>query len=108
MLSNEGFQLADDLAMPTERKVVVDALLERGEPELLQPGSLAFGERLVAELTECGPAPEGQRLTERGGTVAAADGDQLFESRGVEVFWRHSDPIAGRFRQNVTRPEHLA
>ena len=36
----------------TERKVRLDAILERREPKLVQPGDLVLRERLVGEVDE--------------------------------------------------------
>ena len=64
MALDEGLQLADQLAVPSEREVGVDPLLERGQAELLEASDLRLGERLVREVGEGRPAPERERVTE--------------------------------------------
>ena len=53
--------------MPAERELGVDPLLERREPELLEPLDGRLGERLVGEVGERRPAPELERLAQQGG-----------------------------------------
>ena len=43
MLGDERLELADELGVTAEREIGLDPLLERGEPQLLQPGDLAPG-----------------------------------------------------------------
>ena len=53
-------QLAYERAVAAEREIGVDPVLERDEPELLEPFRLRPRERLVHEVGERGPAPEGE------------------------------------------------
>ena len=62
MLRDERLQLADERAVPAEREIGVDPVLERGEPELLEPVRLRPRERLVREVGERRAAPERERL----------------------------------------------
>ena len=55
---------ADELGVAAEREVGVDTLLERAEPQLLEPRDLGLGERLVGEVGERRPAPQRERLAE--------------------------------------------
>ena len=47
--------------MPAERQVGFDAVLERGQAQLLEPGDLVLRERLVGEVGQRRPAPEVER-----------------------------------------------
>ena len=79
--------------MAPEREVGVDAILERGEPQLLQSGDLARGERLAVKLGQRRPAPERQRIAQPrrplAGVVASARiGDQRLEPGHVDLTGR--------------------
>ncbi len=50
--------------MVAGRQVGFDARLDRFEPELLEPGSLSPGERLVLEVAERRPPPKRQRFAQ--------------------------------------------
>ncbi len=50
--------------MSPERDVGVDAALERDEAPFLEPRALGPGPRLVGELVQRRPAPEGERLAQ--------------------------------------------
>ena len=63
VLRHERLQLADELGMPPGGEIGFDALLERRQPELLEPRDLGLGERLVGQVGERGAAPERERLT---------------------------------------------
>ena len=55
VLGDQRLELRHQLVMAAERQVGVDPILERGQPELLQPGDLALRERLAVKI--------GQRLS---------------------------------------------
>ena len=93
MLGDEGLELGDERRVPAEREVGLDPLLERREPQLLEPLDGRARERLVGEVGERRPAPELERLAEqrgrRAGVVARARPlglrRQALEAREVEV-----------------------
>ena len=58
VLGDQTLELADELAVPAEGEIRVDAILERGEVKLRQPADLALSPRLVGELGEGRAAPE--------------------------------------------------
>ena len=97
VLGDERLELGDELIVPAEREVGLDALLERDEPQLLQARDLSGGEILVNEIGQRRPAPERQSLAELFG------GDRRFGSAGVsdelleagEVVTRPCRPGAG-------------
>ena len=55
-------ELGDQFAVPAERQLRLDPLLESGEAQLLQPGDLARGERLVREVGQRRSPPQRERL----------------------------------------------
>jgi hypothetical protein len=50
--------------MAAERQLSVDAILDRRETKLLEPGDLALREGLVSQLGQRLPAPERKRLAQ--------------------------------------------
>ena len=60
MLRRQLVELSDELPVPAEGELRVDALLERRQQDLLQPRDRELRERLVLEICERRPAPEGQ------------------------------------------------
>ena len=60
VLRRQLVELADELAVPSEGELRVEALLERGQQDLLQPRGRQSGERLALEICERRPAPERQ------------------------------------------------
>ncbi len=79
--------------MPTSTQIGIHPVLNRSEPQLLQPRGLHLGERRVDEVDERTPTPQRQRLAERGGggidaagaEQAAALGRERSEAVGVDV-----------------------
>jgi len=57
----QRLELADQLRVPAEREIRLDALGERGHPELLQAVDLGTGKALVDELGQGEAAPERER-----------------------------------------------
>ena len=64
MLCHERLELADELGVPSAGQVSVDAVLEQGESQLLEPADLSLRERVECKLGERGPAPDSQRLAQ--------------------------------------------
>ena len=58
MRGDERFELGDELMVAAERKVGLDALLERAQAQLVEASGLGPRERLGDELGERGAAPE--------------------------------------------------
>ena len=58
MLGTERLELADERGVAAELERRVDPLLERGQPQLLEPLDRRAGKRLVREVGERRPAPE--------------------------------------------------
>ena len=77
VLGDERLELGHERRVPAERELGLDPLLERREPQLLEPLDGRARERLVREVGERRPAPEVERLAEqrgrgRGVVVAAS------------------------------------
>ena len=64
MLGDQRLQLADELAVPAERQLGLDPLLQRGQPQRVEPPTLHPCERL-REVRERGAAPEPQRFPQQ-------------------------------------------
>ena len=62
LVGDQALELADQLGPGAEGQVGLDPLLHADQPQLLQPGDLGLGERLVAEVGQGRPPPQGQRL----------------------------------------------
>jgi hypothetical protein len=108
MLGDQRLQLADELAVAAEREPGLDALLERREPQVVEPRDLRLRERLVGEVGERRAAPECHRLVEhrerplgvarRQGTPALAD--QPLEPVRVERSRLQPELVAVRARDD--------
>ena len=89
--ADQRLELADELRVATEREVGLDPLLESRQSEALSRAISRLGPRLVGEVGERRPAPQGQRLAQRarrrGAVGSASLGDEPLE------------PIANRARR---------
>ena len=96
LLCHERLELAGHLGVPAGTEILLDALLEAGEPEVVEAGELRPGEAPVGELGERRATPEGKRLA---GPAACL---QIAEPREIELVWFDGKQVAGR-----TRPQPL-
>src|SRR6266508_4171158 len=64
ILCDECFELPNELAAPTELEFGFDSLLQRRQPQLLQPPDLALRKRGVGHVCNWRPVPECERLAE--------------------------------------------
>ncbi len=75
--------------MPAERELELDAALDAGVTELLEPLDLAAREVVVGEIGERGAPPQRERLTQRQERVGVLETagvlEELFEAQGVEI-----------------------
>ena len=62
MLLHQRFELTDQLRVPAEQQVGVDAVFDRREPRLLESGDHRSRESVVREVDEGGAAPQGERV----------------------------------------------
>jgi len=98
----ELFQLGGELIVPAQGQVGVDPGLQRGQPQLLQPGRLGPGERVVGQVGQHRAAPQPQRFAQhlrRLGRPAGlqrrpAGGEPVLEPRRVQVLLVHPQEVA--------------
>ena len=69
LLDEESLDLSDELGVAAEREVGADAVLEGGEPQLLEAPALCGGEFVVGEVDERRASPQRERLAEKAGGV---------------------------------------
>ena len=62
VLGDERLELAGQLGVPAGGEILLDALLDAGEPEILEPRDLGLGEPRVGEIGERRATPERERL----------------------------------------------
>src|SRR6266508_3089748 len=66
MRDDERFQLREDGVVPAECELGVESLLEGAQPQLGEAGDLRLSEVVVCEVGQGLPAPELERLVDRG------------------------------------------
>ena len=118
ILGDEALQLRDGGRVTSEREVGLDPVLDRAQPELLEPPDLALSEVLVRELGQCRPPPQAERLTKeivRPRRVALLQrappfSRELLEPHEVEGRALERQAVAGRLRleQVLLGPERLS
>ena len=116
VLGSERLELADELPIPAESEVDLDAQLERGKPDLLEPRDRRLGEALVGDVRERRSPPQRQRLPQPIGGVACLPVrealprvvDQPLEPVEVELIRPQTDHVAGRLRGEGIRRKRLA
>ena len=100
VLRDQRLELADHLVVAPEPELGLDPVLVRDEAQLLEARDLALRERLVAQVRERRPAPEGERLGEQLGGLAKRTSAQ----RGVSFF---REPLEA-FRVELVRIDRAA
>ena len=87
MLLHQRFELTDQLRVPAEEQVGVDAVFDRRGPRFFEPGDHRSRERIVGEVDERGAAPQrecvAQHVRGRLG-VALVQGGAAFRREPVE------------------------
>ena len=115
VLGGERLQLGHELGVAAELEVDVDALLQRGEAQLVQVRGGGV-HRLALEVGQGRAAPECQRLAEEAGrrlrVRAARLGDEGAEAVEVELARFDAEQVAGRpaldsVAQGGTQPRDL-
>ena len=85
---SEHLELADDVTVKATLDVGVDALLERIEPQLLEPPDLTLRELLARQIGERRAAPERQRRPQQLRSLAGRERARLdehgLEAKGVD------------------------
>ena len=113
VLRDERLELRHQLVVAAERQLSVDAILDRRETELLEPGDLALRECLASQLGQRLPAPERKRLAQAGRPLARIVAlsrlrDQRLEPGDVDLAGRDPQEIAGRARPDPIGADQLA
>ena len=102
-------QLADRRRVGgVEREIGLDPVERRGGPELGEAGGGRERERLPRHVGERAAAPLPECRAEQAGRLPrVAPGERLasgaglgLEGGGIDRFWRHGEPVAGRRRLN--------
>ena len=77
LLAHEALELRHQLDVTTETEVGLDALLDRGEAQLLEPRAAVLGEPLIGEIAQRPTAPQRQRRAqELGGAGRIVAGER--------------------------------
>ena len=97
MLGGRCLEFADERAVPSERQVGIDPLLDRRQPALLEPVDLDAHDRIEFEVGEGPPTPEhlcrpkrargGDRIAD--GQRVAALSNEVLELLEVELARLH-------------------
>src|SRR6266511_6212102 len=106
MLRDERFDLRQDLRVPAELELAVDAVLERAPAQRLEPGYLRLRRPEIRNVCERLPAPQREGFREQGGCFlhpsARMSGvrvvEQPFEAVRVERVRSHAKHVTGRLR----------
>ena len=101
MVADQSLQFGDQLAVPPQPQVSLDAILQDGQPQLGQPVALGRRDVGVQELLEGLPPPQPERLAQQRpcgvglpvGKDAARLGGQLLKARRVQC--SRAPPAAG-------------
>jgi hypothetical protein len=80
VLRDERLELRDQLVMAAECQLSVDAILDRRETKLFEPGDLALRECVVSQLGEGLPAPERKRLAQAGHRSSGSSCSRAWET----------------------------
>jgi hypothetical protein len=64
MFRDQRLELRHEAPTFAESQIRLDPLLERDEPQLVEPGNRRLGPGLVFDVSQCGPAPERERGAE--------------------------------------------
>jgi hypothetical protein len=98
LLCHERLKLGDELAVASQREQRLDAVVDRGEPQLLQACDL----RIFCAVALHPPPPQSERLLEplgrspwvAGGEQRAPSGDEPLEAQRIEFVLFDRDPVA--------------
>ena len=79
LVREQRLDLGDRLGVPPGREILLEGLLDRGEPQLLQAADLEARERLGGDVVERRSAPQRERLARR------PLGDEPLEAARVDL-----------------------
>ena len=88
ILLHQRFELTDQLRVPAEQQVGVDAVFDCREPRLFESGDHRSREGVVREVDECGAAPQCERVAQhrrRRLGVTRVEGSAAFRREPVET-----------------------
>jgi hypothetical protein len=112
VLFDQLLDLTYQLGCGPEREIGLDPLLERREPQLLEPAQFVTHARLVRQVFESATAPKTecrlQLLRSLARLRALRLRDQPLEAREVEVFGIDPQDVPGRLRQEQVGADRLA
>src|SRR5215211_937677 len=109
MLRRQRLEVADHVCMPAGCKLCVDAFLDGGESEVLEPRDLRLSPRLLREIGERRPPPMGERFAEDSRASLWVTGryrgtrvcDESLEAVDVELVVFQLQHIARRAQQQA-------
>ena len=114
VLGDQRLELCHQLEMAAGRQIGVDPILQRRQPQLLQPGDLALRERLAPQIGQRLPPPQRQRITQhrpsdhRDPPARTRPLDQQLKPRHVDLIRRRAQQIPRRPRPDPLSPQQLA
>ena len=107
MLCGQLVQLGGQRVVPAQRQVRVDPGLDRGQPQLLQPGRLRPGERVIGQVGQHLAPPQAQRLPQRpGGLLVPARLQRRPPGREAVLEPRRVQPLTVHAQQVPAAPGH--
>jgi hypothetical protein len=123
---HQRLQLRHDPALPPHGQLRLDAILDGGQTQLLQPGHLRLGSQSAGHIGQGWPAPQPQRLTQQRGGARMITGRQRLpplagqplEAVRVDILRVDREPVPRRLEldqaagitlvaQPATEPGHL-
>ena len=115
VVPHERLELREHCNVASERELRLEALLERCEPQLLEPSDCGLRERLVREIGQRRPTPQPERAAEHvGGGLCIAGLERLgcvvraaLEAVEIEASRLDVKDVARRARLDRLRAERL-
>ena len=98
VLGNQPLELTGALDMPAELEVDGDPILERAEPQILEPSGLAPRERLVGRVGQRRAAPLSARLAQVRGPPAGSPPATAARPRSASASKRRASISSGSAR----------
>ena len=109
VLRSERGSIGDHVVLAPELDLGLDAVLERREPELVEPRDLCLEEALEAEVGKRRAAPEPERVAQPGGPLRRWQRprlvDEPFEPSGVDRAGLDAEHVPGSARLDRGLPE---
>ncbi len=107
MPRDERLELGNELCRPPGREICLDALLERRQPQFLEPCNLAAREGGVRQFRKWCATPEGERLAQRPRSDVRLPGrqgspslvQQRVEAMQIELARRNPQRVPVRSRE---------